>query len=69
MSDLPLKLAIRGQLAAEDVKELTRRLANEDRGEIGSWMILAAGLAAASVAAAAALTTWLGTKTTAITKN
>lgn len=69
MSDLPLKLAIRGQLATEDAKDLARRLASEDRGEIGSWMILAAGLAAAAVTAAAALTTWLGNKTTAITSN
>lgn len=69
MSDLPLKLAIRGQLATEDLKELTRRLASEDRGEIGSWMILAAGLATAAVAAAAALSGWLGTKAAAITSN
>lgn len=69
MSDLPLKLAIRGQLAAQDGKELARRLASEDRGEVGSWMIMAAGLAAAAAAAIALIGPWLNTKATAITGN
>ncbi len=69
MSDLPLKLAIRGQLAAEDGKELVRRLASEDRGEVGSWMIMAAGLAAAAAGAVALISTWINTKATTITGN
>ncbi len=67
MSDLPLKLMVRGQLAAEDGRDLVRKLMSEERGEMGSWMILAAGLAAAALTAVTALTTWFGKKTTAIT--
>lgn len=42
---------------------------SDERGEIGSWMILAAGLAVAAVAAVAVLGPWFGQKTTSITRN
>ena len=44
-----------------------KKLRSEERGEVGSWMILAAGLAAAAAAAIALIGPWFGTKTTAIT--
>lgn len=44
-------------------------VASDERGEIGSWMILAAGLAVAAVAAVAVLGPWFGQKTTTITRN
>lgn len=69
MSDLPLKLAVRGQLAAEDGRNLVKKLRNEERGEVGSWMIMAAGLAAAAAAAIALIGPWINTKATAITGN
>lgn len=46
-----------------------RRLRRDERGELGSWMILAAGLAVAAVAAVALLGPWFNTKTTSITNN
>jgi hypothetical protein len=69
MNELPLKLAVRGQLASEEAKDLARRIRSEERGEMGSWLILAAGLAAAAVAAVGLLATWFNTKVTAITAN
>ncbi len=69
MSDLPLKLAVRGQLAAEDGRNLVKKLRSEERGEVGSWMIMAAGLAAAAAAAIALIGPWINTKATAITGN
>jgi hypothetical protein len=49
--------------------DLAERARDDERGEMGSWMILAAGLAAAAVTAVGLLTTWFGTKTTEITGN
>ncbi len=48
---------------------LERLAARDERGEIGSWMILAAGLAVAAAAAVALLGPWFSKKTGDITKN
>ena len=48
---------------------LKDRVARNERGEIGSWMILAAGLAVAAVAAIGILKPWFSKKATEITKN
>ncbi len=65
--------AIRGYLAYQHgrdvVADFVSEKASEERGEIGSWLILAAGLAIAAGAAVALLGPWLGTKVTAITSN
>lgn len=67
MSDAALKAMIRYQAAKGEVDELAHRFSNEERGEMGSWMILAAGLALAAATAVGLLATWFGQKTTAIT--
>lgn len=64
---------IRGGIAIQNGREavsdfVAARLSDE-RGEIGSWLILAAGLAIAAGAAVALLGPWLGTKVTNITSN
>ena len=51
------------------VTERAQRIGRDERGELGSWMILAAGLAVAAVAAVALLGPWFNQKTTAITSN
>ncbi len=51
------------------VTRRVERFAQDERGEIGSWMILAAGLAVAAAAAVLALKPWFDKKTTDITKN
>jgi hypothetical protein len=48
---------------------VTDRIARDERGEIGSWMILAAGLAVAAAAAVALLGPWFDEKANDITKN
>ncbi len=45
------------------------RLTRDERGEIGSWMILAAGLAVAAAAAVALLGPWFDEKANDITSN
>jgi hypothetical protein len=51
------------------VSDLARQTRDDEGGEMGSWMILAAGLAVAAVAAVAALGPWFQTKVTSITSN
>lgn len=48
---------------------MTRRVSRNERGEIGSWMIFAAGLAVAAAAAIAILGPWFNDKATTITKS
>lgn len=48
---------------------VTRRMSRDERGEIGSWMIFAAGLAVAAAAAIAILGPWFSTKATNITNS
>ncbi len=65
--------AIRGYLAYQHGRDAVVRnvqdRVTDERGEIGSWLILAAGLAIAAGAAVALLGPWLGTKVTDITSN
>lgn len=51
----PLRLAVMFMQAGE---ELAAR-AKEDRGEIGSWLVLAAGLALLAAFAGEAIVTWV----------
>ena len=67
MKELSLNLAVRGQIAKSKVTDLAASLFSEQRGEMGSWMILAAGLAAAAATAVGFLATWFAKKTTDIT--
>lgn len=54
-----VKAQIAVQNAADHIKS--------DRGEIGSWLILAAALAIAAGLAGAGLAAWIGTKASSIT--
>lgn len=69
MKELPLKAAVLMQLTWVGATERARTMANDERGEIGSWMIVAAGLAAAAAAAIALIGPWIGTKAQAIVSN
>lgn len=67
------KTFIRGGIALQDRRNATADFLNsklsDERGEIGSWLILAAGLAIAAAAAGAALNGWIDTRVTDITSN
>ena len=54
------------QMKAQDLAEEMR---DDERGELGSWLILAAGLAIAAGAAVTALAPWFTGKVSAITGN
>lgn len=69
MLPLSLKLLVLYTQARTAVVDGVDRLHHDERGEIGSWMILAAGLAVAAVAAVALLGPWFDEKTTEITNN
>lgn len=64
-----VKLLILFALAKSTVSRGLDRVAQNERGEIGSWMILAAGLALAAAAAVALLGPWFADKAADITKN
>lgn len=69
MSNTTVRLAAAYSVIQAGVSHRLETAMRGDRGEIGSWMILAAGLAAAAVAALALLTPWFGEKATDITNN
>jgi hypothetical protein len=69
MQELQLRAGVRYQLTKERAGEAVGRVMSEERGEIGSWLILAAGLAVAAGAAVGLLGPWLNTKVTTITSN
>lgn len=63
MSNETLRAAVRFQVLRHRVLE---RIRNED-GEVGSWVLIAAFLAIAAVAAGTAISGWIGTNTGRIT--
>ena len=67
------KTLIRGGMALQDRREATAEFVSsklgDERGEIGSWLILAAGLAIAAAAAGVALDNWIDGRVTDITSN
>ncbi len=69
MQELPLRAGVSYQLTKDRISRLAERVAEDERGEIGSWLILAAGLAIAAGAAVGLLGPWLNTKVTTITSN
>ena len=70
MLTVSVRLFVVYSVAKTTVTGRLERLTDRDeRGEIGSWMILAAGLAVAAAAAVALLGPWFKTKTGNITKN
>lgn len=69
MRDLPLKAAVRLTVARAQVSQRIDDAVRDERGEIGSYMILAAGVALAAGAAVAILTPWFSQKATEIVAN
>lgn len=67
MQNLQHRIGVEYQLAKTRATDLANRAVEDEEGEIGSWLILAAGLAIAAGAAVAALTPWLQGKVTDIT--
>ena len=64
-----MKLFVLYSLARISVTDRLERVGSDERGEIGSWMILAAGLAVAAAAAVAVLGPWFDQKAGDITSN
>jgi len=64
-----LLLQVQGKNAADQLRDRLEHAIKDQSGELGSWMILAAALAAAAVAVAALLGPWLSNKASAITAN
>ncbi len=65
-----IEMVSRMMLLVWDVSAgMKRRVARNERGEIGSWMIMAAGLAVAAAAAIVVLKPWFAKKSGEITKN
>ena len=56
-------------LALETMVERAKELGTDEQGEMASWLIMAAGLAAAAAAAIALLGPWIATKVGQITAN
>ncbi len=69
MQQLSVQTAVRYQIAKAKAADLVESFLDDERGELGSWLILAAGLAVAAAAAVALLAPWFNTKVTQITAN
>ena len=63
MEDKTIAAQVKIQVALHRVQEQMK----SERGEIGSWLILAAALAIAAGLAGAGLATWIGEKAESIT--
>lgn len=64
-----VKVFVLYSAAKTSVTDRLERVGRDERGEIRSWMILAAGLAVAAAAAVALLGPWFNKKAGDITKN
>lgn len=69
VNHLAMKALVVYTLTKTLVSDRLYEVTHDEKGEIGSWMILAAGLAAAAVAAMAILTPWFSDKASDITAN
>ncbi len=69
MVTLSLKVLVVCVLARSAVAGRVEQMQHDERGEIGSWMILAAGLAVAAAAAVLVLGPWFDQKAADITSN
>lgn len=67
MNHLTLHAGVRYQLLRSRLKDRWDTAAQDERGEVGSWMIVAAGLAAAAVVIVGILGPWLEDQANAIT--
>ncbi len=69
MVTLSLRLLVLCIQARTAVVDRVEQMQGDERGEIGSWMILAAGLAVAAAAAVVVLGPWFDQKAADITSN
>jgi len=69
MQSKNLLLQVQGKNAADRLRDRLEHAIEDQSGELGSWMILAAALAAAAVAVAGILGPWLSEKASDITSN
>lgn len=69
MQSKTLVLQVQSKNAADQLRDRLDQAVRNESGELGSWMILAAALAAAAVAVAALLGPWLIEKANSITAN
>lgn len=67
MKQQALKVAVRYQVVGVRARLRTREALEDERGEVGSWMIVAAGLAAAAVSIVSIVGPWLVDQANAIT--
>lgn len=67
MKQQALKVAVRYQVVWVRARLRTREALEDERGEVGSWMIVAAGLAAAAVSIVSIVGPWLVDQANAIT--
>lgn len=66
---LTQRAGVRYQLTRMTVQERLSAAGGDERGEIGSWLIVAAGLAIAAAAAVGPLGDWIGERVLEITNN
>lgn len=69
MNNTYLRTAVGLQVLRAWTMDKAAELREDERGELGSWLILAAGLAVAAAAAIALLGPWFNTKVGQITAN
>lgn len=67
MKQQALRMAIRYQVTGINARTRLQDALDDERGEVGSWMIVAAGLAGAAVAVVAIVAPWLEDQARAIT--
>ena len=69
MTDLAMRAMINWHLAKSRMGERVRDVVTNEDGEMGSWLIVAAGLAAAAAAVVGILEGWFEDKANDITSN
>lgn len=67
MKQLSIRAGVRVMIARQRATEAVRTAMRDERGEIGSWLVLAAGLAVLAGAAVAAIGPWVTNHIQAIT--
>lgn len=72
MRDATIAAGVRAEIVRQDLADLRRRAIDrlsDDSGEIGSWLIFAALIAAAAALAGAAIAGWFQQKAADVTSN
>jgi hypothetical protein len=67
MNQLTIRAGVRMTIARQRIAQATKDAVRDERGEIGSWLVLAAGLAVLAGATVAVLGPWVTNHVNAIT--